>query len=289
MPAPDGLTALEGTPGPALRPYVTQFTAYREDHPVPLHRRQPPFGGVVLILGFTERLGLRDPRRPGSPYRLASFTAGLADTYTDMVTQGSAEGVQVNLTPVGARRIFGVPMSELANRFVPIDDVLGRWGTELVERLADAPHWPVRLALLDRLLTRRLAEAPETGPQIPWAWGRLLATHGTTGVGELADRLGWSHRHLVSRFRDQVGLSPKTAARVLRFDHALRLLMSTAGPGASLAEVAATAGYFDQAHMNRDFRAMAGSAPARLLATYRAGGFAVPEADVRGLPVRCAR
>ncbi|RBQ17461.1 AraC family transcriptional regulator [Spongiactinospora rosea] len=279
MPAPDGLTALEGTPGPALRRHVTQFTAYREDHPVPLHRRQPPFGGVVLIIGFTERLGLRDPRRPGSPHRLASFTGGLADTYTDMVTQGSAEGVQVNLTPMGARRIFGVPMSELANRIVPLGDVLGRWGEELVERLADAPDRPVRLALLDRLLTRRLAAAPEPGPQIPWAWDRLLATHGSMGVGELADRLGWSHRHLLARFRDQVGLPPKAAARVLRFDHALRRLTSPAGPAASLAEVAAEAGYFDQAHMNRDFRAMAGSAPARLLATHRADGFAVPEAD----------
>jgi AraC-like DNA-binding protein len=269
----EGLTFREGRISAVLRPYVTEFVAYRESYATPLHRRRPPFGGIVMIFGFTERMGLVDPRKPDSPQRLASFVGGLADVYTDTTTVGRAEGIQVNLTPIGARLLFGMPMSELANQLVSIEDVLGRWGPETIARLAGLPRWADRLTLLDDLLTRRLLDADHLGPQIPWAWDRLVNTRGTVRIAELADKLGWSHRHLVARFHDEVGLAPKATARILRFEHALRHL--EAGP--SLADVAVRCGYYDQAHMNRDFRTMAGESPTRLIASRRAEALAIPE------------
>jgi AraC-like DNA-binding protein len=266
----EGLTFLEGRPSAVLRPYVTEFGAYGEAYSAPLRRRQPPFSGIVMIFGFAGRLSLVDPRRPDSPQRLASFIGGLTDVYTDTTTIGSAEGVQVNLTPIGARLLFRMPMSELAHRLVPVEDVLGGWGRETVARLAELSRWADRLALLDDLLTRRLLGAERLGPQIPWAWERLVRTRGTVSVTALADEVGWSHRHLVARFRDQVGLAPKATARILRFEHALRHLET----GPSLADVAVRCGYYDQAHMNRDFRAMTGESPARLIASRHGTAFA---------------
>ncbi|WP_165977694.1 helix-turn-helix domain-containing protein [Nonomuraea diastatica] len=79
-------------------------------------------------------------------------------------------------------------------------------------------------------------------------------------MSSLAESLGWSHRHLVARFHDQIGLTPKTAARVIRFGRAARLLQA----GASIARVAAECGFYDQAHMNREFRVLGDVTPGQI-------------------------
>ena len=81
---------------------------------------------------------------------------------------------------------------------------------------------------------------------------------------ELAARVGWGRRHLADRFGEEFGLSPKLAARVVRFDRARRMLQSPGRP--TLAEVAATCGYYDQPHLNRDFVDLAGCPPSRWMA-----------------------
>ncbi|GIH78798.1 helix-turn-helix domain-containing protein [Planobispora longispora] len=263
-----GLTFAEGRPGAFLRPYVTELSAYAERYEEPLIRRQPPFAGVVVIFGLGEPIGLSGP---GTRERLASFAGGLHDVYVDTVIAGATEGVQVNLTPLGARRLFGLPMSELAHRVVSLDDVLGPWAGAAVERLAAVPDWHDRLALLDALLTRRIHAAPESDPRVGWAWRRLRASRGALPIAELAGELGWSHRHLVSRFHDQIGMSPKAVARVMRFEHAAGRLRA----GLPAADTAAACGYYDQAHMNRDFRAMAGATPRQLARPWPEGSVAV--------------
>ena len=91
------------------------------------------------------------------------------------------------------------------------------------------------------------------------AWSRLIATRGRTEIAELCRELGWSRRHLAVRFRDEVGLAPKVYARVLRFERAAALLARDGG--ARFAEIAYQCGYYDQAHLNRDFREFAGTSP----------------------------
>ncbi len=261
----EGLTFTESDPGAFLRPYVTHLSAYTERHADPVVQRRPPFAGIVMIFGFGTPLALSGPE--GSRL-LASFAGGLHDTYVDTTTAGIAEGVQVNLTPLGARRLLGVPLRELANRVVSLEEVLGGWATATLERLAEAPGRAARIALLDEALSGRIGEAPPPDPRVGWAWQRLVATRGTVSVASMAAELGWSSRHLVSRFHDQIGLAPKAAARVLRFEHATGRLRS----GMSLADTAAVCGYYDQAHMNRDFRIMAGATPRELVPSPRAIG-----------------
>nr|WP_260407814.1 helix-turn-helix domain-containing protein [Planomonospora venezuelensis] len=155
-------------------------------------------------------------------------------------------------------------MGELANRVVPLEDALGPWAGAAVERLAEATGRSARLALLDALLTRRIQAAPAPDPRIVRAWERLSATRGRVPIAALAGELGWSHRHLAARFRDQIGMTPKSVARVLRFEHAVARLRAGRPP----ADTAAACGYYDQAHMNRDFRAMAGVTPRGLVAPW---------------------
>ena len=124
-------------------------------------------------------------------------------------------------------------MHELTNEVIPLEDLLA--APTLLEELAEAPDWPARFARLDGELARRLDDAPAPHPGVRAACAQLAATGGTTPVGQLAAELGWSRRHLGARFRDEVGVAPKTYARLVRFERAAALL---ARPEPDLADVA---------------------------------------------------
>jgi AraC-like DNA-binding protein len=95
------------------------------------------------------------------------------------------------------------------------------------------------------------------------AWHVLAATGGATPIGRVAAEVGWSHKHLITRFRQQVGMPPKTAARLMRFDRMVRRL--TDRP-ARWPDIAAASGYADQAHFIREFREFTGTTPAAYVA-----------------------
>jgi AraC-like DNA-binding protein len=150
-------------------------------------------------------------------------------------------------------------MNELTNRVVGLEDLFGRDGRELPERLANEPDWVQRFELLDSVFIRAASDGPEPDAEVAYAWRQLCRTRGTAIIGEILTEIGWSRGRLATRFRGQVGLTPKAAARVLRFEGAVELL---AEPGhRSLASIASACGYYDQAHFNRDFLAFAGCSP----------------------------
>ncbi len=110
----------------------------------------------------------------------------------------------------------------------------------------------------------RLLREDPLHPSLDRAWGLLQATWGAIPVDELARTVGWTRHHLARRFAGEFGLAPKSAARVLRFDRARRLLQAPGRP--TMARVAARCGYADQAHLAREFADLAGRPPTRLLA-----------------------
>jgi AraC-like DNA-binding protein len=195
----------------------------------------------------------------------------------------------VALRPLGARALLGLPAGELADIDVPAEAVLGGVCAELRDRVRAAACWPDRFAIVDEILLRLAGASagstgtrPDVAPQVGWVWGQLLQAGGAVRVSALAAETGWSGRHLTSRFRAEIGLTPKAAARVIRFSRARHLLVTqlAAGPGPGpggpgpgapsaphrLADLAVTCGYFDQAHLAREFRALAGCPPSQWLA-----------------------
>lgn len=156
---------------------------------------------------------------------------------------------------------------------LPLEDVLGSEAGELVERLDCAPAWSERFAILDRFIVSRIERARPPSPDVEWAWRRLHATGGRLPVGAVARELGCSRRHLIGRFREQIGPAPKTAARLLRFQRAVRLLERD--DGGRFAEIAQRCGFYDQAHMNREFRELAGATPGEFVARSLPDGFGV--------------
>ena len=183
---------------------------------------------------------------------------------------GAQSGIQVALRPLGARALLGLPAGELAELDVPAEAVLGGVCAELRDRVRAAAGWPQRFAVLDEILLRQVGARTDVSPEVSWAWQQLLRQGGALPVSELAAGTGWSGRHLTSRFRAEIGLTPKAAARVIRFDRTRRLLVRHLTHHAAseyrLADLAADCGYFDQAHLAREFRTLAGCPPSQWLA-----------------------
>jgi AraC-like DNA-binding protein len=169
----------------------------------------------------------------------------------------NVECLQVRLSPLVARTVFGVPPADL-DGFVALEDLWGRSAARIREQLGEASSWQQRFALTEALLLERSRSATaSTDPEVAWAWRRIVRGRGMVGVEGLATEVGWSRKRLWSRFRSQVGLPPKRAAQLVRFDAAVHRLVA----GDRAAQVAAEAGYADQSHLHRDITAFTGVTP----------------------------
>ena len=258
------LALVQAAPVPALRDVVVRMTGCVARAPGPVRFRELPVTFVPVILDLDRGWAVGDARRPEAPLeRFGTFVAGLTDFPVSVEHPGSAHCLQVDLRPLAARRLLGVPMHELANRTVALEDVLGAGARELVARVADTDGWAARFALVQRAIAARLADAPPGRSETAWALGRIAGPR-PVPVGDVARELGWSHRRLIARFRDEVGMPPKLVGRIARFERAREAIVDD--PSADLAAVAARCGYADQAHLSREVAAFAGSSPGRMRA-----------------------
>lgn len=260
---------IRADPAPHLRQYVARYTGWWERTAQAVRRTELPAIEIPVILSFGPPTLVHDTLRPEAPpARLTSFMAGLYARAVTVGHEGEGDAVQVDLTPLGARRFLGMPLGELTHRTVELSDLLGPAADRLVEALALAPGWEARFDLLDAAVTRRIAAGRPVSPDVERAWARLARSGGTLRVDELAADLRCSRRHLTARFREELGLPPKALARVLRFQRALELVRS----GRDWARIAQACGYYDQPHLNREFRDLAGATPGELRARLLPGG-----------------
>ncbi|QYN33085.1 helix-turn-helix domain-containing protein [Pseudonocardia sp. DSM 110487] len=247
-------------PAAWLRPYVSAYTGYRQE-PTPPSVHQGVASAHLTFLfcldGRVEMLSNADPSKP--PGSFAAAVGGLHDGPARIAQGAPQTGLQLRLTWRGARALLGVPAGTLAGDTVDLRDLLSGRATALLDRLASADGWTERFDLLDAELSRILRRGRgESGvlPEVGYAWDRLAETGGNLRIEELAREVGWSRRYLADKFRAETGLAPKAAARVIRFEGACDRLLAPRRP--ALADVAAEAGYVDQAHLARDFRDLAG-------------------------------
>ncbi|WP_432971791.1 helix-turn-helix domain-containing protein [Dactylosporangium sp. CA-233914] len=250
-------------PAPAVRPHAAFYTGYAQRGLPPGRHRGLPSPYLTLVITLDEPLRVAahpDPAAPPGVYD--TLVGGLHTTPALIEQEGTSSGIQIALSPLGARALLGLPAGELAGADLDGADVLGPLAAELRERAALAASWPDRFRVVDELLTRRADAGGAPAPEVAFAWRRLCATGGAVSPAELAAQTGWSGRYLARRFGVEIGLSPKVAARVARFDRARRLLQDAAG-AYPLAELAVACGYYDQAHLTREFAALAGLPPAR--------------------------
>jgi AraC-like DNA-binding protein len=274
MREPPGETAWElwlRDPPPGLRDLVAGLWGGDADQSYALHRALPN-GELMLMFNLGPPQRLLDGRIAGGRLHRTAWISGLQERPVEWESViRHPRAIAVQLRPFGAWALFGgLPQHDLADDTTDLESVLGgAAGVEpLRQRMIESPHLGAALDLLEDWLVARLQRGPAAHPVTRAAVARL--TTGTARIDSLARDLGVSSRHLGGLFRREVGLSPKGLARILRFERTLARL--AAPQSRELAELALECGYYDQSHMDLDFRTLAGMTPTE----YRARVLHVP-------------
>lgn len=220
-----------------------------------------PDGCVELIVHLGDPFAIeRAERRELQPRTLF---AGPATMPVLLAPTGRIDVVGVRLEAGVAAELVDAPMAELTDAIPALDAVARDFARGLDEELAD-PRGDERWNdVLEHRLGRALARSRVRAHALEHVVARVRATGGRASIAALAREASLSTRQLERHFRERVGLGPKTFARLVRFQRALALLRR---PGSSLAAIALRCGYFDQAHLVRDFRQFAGASPSRIRA-----------------------
>jgi AraC-like DNA-binding protein len=211
-----------------------------------------PFPAVTIFVDFGDAIVVDDSsgRQQGGG-GVVGLTSGSVRAHGRHI-----DCLQVRLSPAVAHTVLGVP-GLLGEMVVALDDLWGRDSSRIQEQLRDAASWDDRFAIAETALARRFETGRTVDQEVSFAWDRMVTRRGRVRVDQLAARIGWSRKQLWSRFRAQVGLTPKRAAELVRFDHAAHRLAA----GSDIAQVALDSGYVDQSHLHRDALAFTGLTP----------------------------
>lgn len=255
--APVAFELIHRSPSQRTAGLICKMTGYRETAHGRFCLREASPLRLPLIISLGSPFLIAFGRDPDPADRQPSFAAGLNIGPVHIESDGGAECVQVDFTPLGAYRFFGGAVVDLAARMIDIGDLLGSEGRLLHQRLGETPGWQRRFDLLEEFVLGRASHLPS--PEIAFAYRRLALSSGGARIASLASEIGWSRKHLVDRFRSELGIAPKSVARMIRFHQACRLAQTA--PARSWAGIAAESGYADQAHLAREFAVLAGESP----------------------------
>ena len=259
----EAFTLVKVPPPASLAGLVMELALYRETAGYPIRQMECASLVVPLLIGFADPFAIAIGAAPARADAFHSFTAGLTLKPVDIRSAGACSCLQVNLTPLGARRFFRLPMSELTGQIVTMDDLGDPALTRLRQELGQEPSWDRRFARAQAFLLDRMRQTAETPRAVDFVYQNIVASGGRAAISQLALAAGWTRKHLAARFHDAVGLPPKQVARIVRFDRARRLAASDRASG--WADVAAACGYADQAHLVREFREFSGQTPSAWL------------------------
>lgn len=238
---------------------------YLEGNPPYPRFKLPPMPSAVLILNLGDRF-----RIGTSGARPAEFADGCLLTtgtrHLEFSYPAYTRSVGVHFKPWGWAPFVGIPGSEVCDLHLTVEQVWGRYGDELRDRLDAAPTPEEMLALLDEELRRRVADVRGLG-LVRHASKRIADASGAVSIGGLCEDAGVSTTHLVHQFKQIVGITPKRLARTYRF--AKVVLSLDAAAAVDWGDLACRAGYFDQSHFVKDFQTFTGCTPTEYLALRR--------------------
>jgi len=243
-------------PTGAAAQFVKCFWMLEERSTTPSTQRILPDGRCELILNLAEPFEALTAR--GWESQPQAFVVGQITKPMMLRTRGAAKAIGIRFQPDGASALLKIPADELTDEQVSLTD-LSRVLTEQLECLRDSES-PI-LERLDQLISNPAAQVP-LDRQIAYAASEFQRSSGTIAISEMARQLGLSARQLERRFKAAVGVSPKLFCRMQRFQRVFRAMESNVFDWVS---VAIDCGYYDQAHLIRDFQQFAGCAPTSLL------------------------
>jgi AraC-like DNA-binding protein len=255
----------ESTLQVAQRPLPDRIThmtrgcyGYEEWANGPVVRSEFANANVVVILEIAEPLQVSNDQATAS--HRGGFVAGIHDGPTRTSHSGHQAGIQLNLPPLVARQLLGLPLGEIAHQVMAAVDLLPLAQRARVQRLAELRTWDDRLDVVESLLKDTLERPlPRGFRELDWAITRIEVSGGNVSIRALAQALGWSERRLQRAFTEQIGVTPKVFARLVRFDTLMTRVHTH--PGERWVDQALELGFSDQSHLVREVRQFSGVTP----------------------------
>jgi AraC-like DNA-binding protein len=258
-------------PGPPLDRFVEHVTYYTDYTPDHTKEKLLPDGAVEIVVDLTEtpkRLYDRNDHARSRAFR-GAWISGMRNHWIVIEAAPGSSMAVIRFRPGGAYPFLGFPVEAITDAVDQVEDVLGRASASLRERILSADGLDARLAAIDAWLLERARGRLDTNPMIDYVTRRLFAPAGIR-IEDVVDEVGYSQRQLLATFRRWVGLGPKRYGRIRRFQGVLTdVVQRPATSEPDWAEVALNHGYYDQSHLARDFRELAGETPRGYLAAYR--------------------
>lgn len=252
----------EISPRPPLNDFVECFWTLRDDGPSSsgAPERILPDGCVELILNFGERFSQHhDNRRELQPRH---FLVGQMSGPILISPNGAVQLLGIRFHPGGTSPFLRAPMNELTDQIAELGSLSSELERELLTVSEDLLSMRERTSAIESVLMARLLRDSFHSSAIRLA-ARIVESAGRVSVDHLAAAAGISCRQLERRFLREIGIGPKLLGRILRFQQVFRAVDRIDSAWAS---IAVECGYYDQAHLIRDFTQFAGQTPAVLLA-----------------------
>lgn len=244
-------------PGRPLSQHISYIGYWKHDGGVPHRSTALPRGAVTIVIDLSGRDQVDFAVVGAAPQQVPSaiVTGAGTTSYVTRIDPGQT-AMTVHFRPAGARPFLGIPLSDLQDRCVGVDDIWGAQGRALREQLTENTSAAGRMAHLERFLLDRM-DIRDDG-----MYGLLahLDNDPSITVAEVGALTGLSPKRLTALFGSEVGLRPKAYLRVRRLQAALRHLSEGTRSGA---DIAAELGYVDQAHFVRDFRGFTSITPSQ--------------------------
>lgn len=238
-------------PGPPLSEFVAMFWYFRGHEVSNAKERVLPAATVDLIIRL-------DSARTSDSNIFGPRTRSVV-----IQTTSEQELIGVHFKPGGAIPLLRFPVADLQNRGISLSDL---WGEENAQRLLcmlhETPTTERKFWILERWLLRLAAKSLQNHPVVTFAM-RAFCSGPCGSAAEIADKTGYSHRHFIEIFRNQVGMTPKRFHRLYRFRRVIETVRRQTV--VDWADVGLSLGYFDQAHLIHDFREFSGLTPTEYL------------------------
>jgi AraC-like DNA-binding protein len=258
-------------PSAPLAPYVERLWYCDRHQRVQPTERVLPNGRFQLAISLTEDpiSALSDPMGVGSEIA-PSLLVGIRSRFSIITTAKLRPAMGVVFRPGGVHAFLSTPMDAFCNKNVPLDLIWGSMAGTLRDRLRTESHLARKFQVLEIALLGRIKERARLNPAVQYALEEFACAciPRVPRIDRIAREAGLSRRRFTQLFREQIGLTPKLFCRVQRFQTALQQI----GSGASVdwAQLALTAGYYDQAHLAHEFQDFSGLSPSAYLVSNRA-------------------
>jgi AraC-like DNA-binding protein len=245
-------------PAPPLDRYIECFWWSHRDQPQEDSEHMLPSGGAQLLFALHETpISCRAAGAEASSAWSGSVVHGPQSSYYVAGPKPRGGTVGVSFRPGAAGAVLGVSTADLVDSHIPLDAIWGTRSVDLRQKLMAAADPLVMFRILEQSMSARIFRPLLIHPAVAHALTERAAEGTPARVSDVQRASGYSPRHFISLFRSAVGLNPKHYYRIRRFNLAVRSMAA----GGSLGDIAAAAGYSDQAHLTREFRELAGIAP----------------------------